>query len=90
MPRMVWADDPSLISKFDPEFRRIWEQTKLPDEAVLMTELMKAGIAPTNKKGVVAKPKPKAEPKKKRARKTGKTTNTHMTGILRDYSHLKP
>lgn len=90
LPRMVWANDPSLITKFDPEFRRIWEQTKLPDEEGVMNELIQAGIAPTNKQGVVAGPKPKAEPRRKKARRTGKTTNTHMAGILRDYSHLKP
>ncbi|EEH33933.1 transcription initiation factor IIE subunit beta [Paracoccidioides lutzii Pb01] len=88
-PKMVWANDPSLIQHFDPEFRAIWEKIKIPDQQTVTEELEKAGITPTSKNKVV-KPRPKVENKKvKKARRSGKTTNTHMTGILRDYSHLK-
>ena len=88
-PRMVWANDPSLIQHFDPEFRQIWEKIRIPDAQAVREELEKAGITPTNKNNVV-KPRPKVEQKKtKKVRRSGKTTNTHMAGILRDYSHLK-
>ncbi|EED17409.1 transcription initiation factor TFIIE, beta subunit, putative [Talaromyces stipitatus ATCC 10500] len=88
-PKMVWANDPSLMHKFDDEFRQIWEKTKIPDHQQVIEELEKAGMIPTNKNKVV-KPRPKVEQKKtKKPRRTGKTTNTHMMGILRDYSHLK-
>lgn len=88
-PKMVWANDPSLMHHFDDEFRAIWEKTKIPDQQLVIEELEKAGMIPTNKNKVV-KPRPKMEQKKtKKPRRTGKTTNTHMMGILRDYSHLK-
>lgn len=88
-PKMVWANDPSLMHKFDDEFRQIWEKTKVPDQQQVVEDLEKAGMIPTNKNKVV-KPRPKMEQKKtKKPRRTGKTTNTHMMGILRDYSHLK-
>ncbi|PGH12842.1 hypothetical protein AJ80_06551 [Polytolypa hystricis UAMH7299] len=88
-PKMVWANDPSLIQHFDPEFRQIWEKIKLPDANTVMEELETAGITPTSKNKVV-KQRPKIEHKKvKKVRRSGKTTNTHMAGVLRDYSHLK-
>jgi len=88
-PKMIWANDPSLMHHFDDEFRQIWEKSKIPDQQQVVEELEKAGMIPTNKHKVV-KPRPKIEQKKtKKPRRTGKTTNTHMMGILRDYSHLK-
>ncbi|WEW60670.1 transcription factor TFIIE beta subunit, TFIIEB, Tfa2 [Emydomyces testavorans] len=88
-PRMVWANDPTLVNHFDPEFRQIWEKIKIPDQQTVADELEKAGITPTSKHKLV-KQRPKIEQKKvKKARRSGKTTNTHMAGILRDYSHLK-
>lgn len=87
--KMVWANDPSLIEHFDDEFKQIWEKIKIPDAQAVKEALEKAGITPTNKNKVV-KPRPKMEQKKtKKPRRSGKTTNTHMQGILRDYSHLK-
>lgn len=88
-PRMVWTNDPSLNQHFDSEFRSIWEKIRVPDHQTITEELEKAGITPTSKSKVV-KQRPKMENKKvKKARRSGKTTNTHMAGILRDYSHLK-
>lgn len=87
--KMVWANDPSLIVHFDDEFRQIWEKIRIPDQQTVKEELEKAGITPTSKNKVV-KARPKVEQKKpKKPRRSGKTTNTHMMGILRDYSHLK-
>lgn len=87
--KMVWINDPSLFQHFDDEFRNIWEKIKIPDQQAVKEELEKAGITPTSKNKVV-KPRPKVEHKKvKKPRRSGKTTNTHMMGVLRDYSHLK-
>ncbi|KAJ0425137.1 transcription initiation factor TFIIE, beta subunit [Aspergillus carlsbadensis] len=87
--KMVWANDPSLIEHFDDEFKQIWEKIKIPEQQVVKEELEKAGILPTNKNKVV-KARPNIEHKKvKKPRRSGKTTNTHMMGVLRDYSHLK-
>ncbi|PKY00803.1 transcription initiation factor TFIIE, beta subunit [Aspergillus campestris IBT 28561] len=87
--KMVWANDPSLIQHFDDEFRQIWEKIRVPDQQTVKEELEKAGITPTSKNKVV-KMRPNYEHKKvKKPRRSGKTTNTHMMGVLRDYSHLK-
>ncbi|KAJ5949412.1 hypothetical protein N7454_000996 [Penicillium verhagenii] len=87
--KMIWANDPSLIERFDDEFKQIWDKIKIPDAQAVKEELEKAGIIPTNK-NKVSKARPKMEAKKaKKPRRSGKTTNTHMTSILRDYSHMK-
>jgi transcription initiation factor TFIIE subunit beta len=87
-PKMVWANDPSLIQNFDSEFRQIWEKIRIPDNNTVAEELEKAGITPTSKHKIIAAPK--VEKKKvKKQRRSGKTTNVHMAGVLRDYSHLK-
>lgn len=87
--KMVWANDPSLMQHFDDEFRQIWDSVKVPDLQHVTEELERAGITPTSKNKVI-KQRPKFEQKKvKKPRRSGKTTNTHMMGVLRDYSHLK-
>lgn len=87
--RMVWPNDPSLAVHIDEEFQTIWQKIKLPEAAALADDLEKAGLTPANKsRGIRVKPKV-PEKKTKKPRKGGKTTNVHMVGVLRDYSHLK-
>ncbi|CAD6568286.1 MAG: hypothetical protein ASARMPREDX12_001346 [Alectoria sarmentosa] len=87
--RFVWPNDPSLFFSIDQEFKSMWQKIKLPEPGALADELEREGLTPANKsRSVKAKPV-KQESKTKRARKGGKTTNTHMAGVLRDYSHLK-
>lgn len=87
--RFVWPNDPSLFFLIDQEFKTMWHKIKLPEPGALADELEREGLTPANKSRS-AKAKPvKQEKKTKRARKGGKTTNTHMAGVLRDYSHLK-
>lgn len=89
--RMVWANDPSLVHPVDPEFQVMWHKTELPSVDDLVRKLIDAGQKPTSEdpsKRVKAAPKPK-EKKKKAPRKGGRTTNTHMEHLLKDYSHLK-
>lgn len=88
-PTMVWPNDPSLAFNIDDEFQQIWHKIKLPEAGALADELEKEGLTPANKsRGIKVKPK-QVEKKTKKPRKGGKTTNTHMMGVLRDYSHLK-
>jgi len=87
--KMVWANDPSLTYQIDEEFRQMWYKVKLPEAGLLAEELESIGLTPTNKGKVVRKAPKVQERKTKKPRKTGKTTNTHMVGVLRDYSHLK-
>ncbi|PSS13002.1 hypothetical protein M430DRAFT_36202 [Amorphotheca resinae ATCC 22711] len=89
--RMVWSNDPSLVHKIDPEFQVMWRQTELPSVDDLVRKLQEAGQKPASEdpsKRVKPPPKPK-EKKKKAPRKGGRTTNTHMEHLLKDYSHLK-
>ncbi|KAL3419655.1 transcription initiation factor iie subunit beta [Phlyctema vagabunda] len=89
--RMVWANDPSLVHAIDPEFQMMWHKTELPSVDDLVRKLIDANQKPTSEDPstrVKAAPKPK-EKKKKAPRKGGRTTNTHMEHLLKDYSHLK-
>ncbi|KAL9118387.1 MAG: hypothetical protein Q9187_005069 [Circinaria calcarea] len=87
--KMVWLDDPTLAVHIDDEFKNIWHKIRLPEAGVLADELERAGLTPTNKaRGIKVKPKVQ-EKKTKKPRRSGKTTNVHMQGVLRDYSHLK-
>lgn len=87
--KMVWPDDPSLMVNVDEEFQAIWHKIKLPDPGALADELEKAKLLPANKsRGLKVKTKV-IEKKTKKPRRGGKTTNSHMVGVLRDYSHLK-
>ncbi|MCJ1484194.1 hypothetical protein MMC06_004362 [Schaereria dolodes] len=87
--KMVWPNDPSLAVLINDEFKNMWHRIRLPEAGVLADELEREGLTPTNKSRSV-KSKPKVQEKKtKKPRKSGKTTNVHMMGVLRDYSHLK-
>lgn len=88
--RMVWPNDPSLAVHVDDEFQVMWQKIKLPEAAALADELEKAGLTPANKSRVTrAAPKPPNNRNRRGQRRGGRTTNVHMTNILKDYSHLK-
>lgn len=89
--RMVWINDPTLVHHVDHEFHVMWRQVELPSVDELVRKLMDAGQKPASEdpsKRIKAPTKPK-EKKKRAARKGGRTTNTHMEHLLKDYSHLK-
>lgn len=87
--KMVWPNDPSLAIHIDDEFHAIWQKIKLPEAGAVADDLEKAGLIPANKSRGIKVKAPVQEKKKKKPRVGGKTTNTHMVGVLRDYSHLK-
>ncbi len=88
--RMVWPDDPSLKFIIDPEFQDMWHKLKIPAPEAVADALESEGLTPANKTRHVQKtPKPQEQKKKKAPRKGGKTTNKHMEGMLRDYSHMR-
>ena len=87
--KMVWPNDPSLKFGVDDEFQNIWHKIKLPPPDALADELKREGLTPANKKGSKKAMMKTPEKKTKKPRKGGRTTNTHMAGVLRDYSHLK-
>ncbi|KAL8710410.1 MAG: hypothetical protein Q9220_005011 [cf. Caloplaca sp. 1 TL-2023] len=87
--RTVWLNDPSLNFEVDEEFQNIWHKIKLPEAGALADELEREGLTPANKNRLMKKPVKIQEKTKRKGRAGGKTTNVHMAGVLRDYSHLK-
>lgn len=89
--RMVWLDDSSLFHEVDPTLKVMWSRVELPSLETIATRLIAAGQKPASEDPrIKAALAPKVEKKKKRAqRKTGKSTNTHMEHLLKDYSHMK-
>ncbi|CAK7214996.1 transcription factor TFIIE beta subunit, TFIIEB, Tfa2 [Sporothrix bragantina] len=90
-PRMVWQDDPTLCFTVEPEFQSLWHRATIPSVEDIVGKLTAAGQKPTSEDPRLrAMNQPKEKKAKKRAqRRTGKSTNTHMEHLLKDYSHLK-
>jgi transcription initiation factor TFIIE subunit beta len=87
--RTVWINDPTLMHKVDPDFQNEWHKIQLPPNPDdLRTKLVAAGLKPSSAPREALATKPK-EKKKKAPRRGGKQTNTHMTNILKDYSHKR-
>lgn len=90
-PRMVWLDDPSLCHAVEPEFQALWHRVEVPAVDDIVRKLAAAGQKPTSEDPRlrdIAAPKEKKQ-KKRAQRRTGKSTNTHMEHLLKDYSHMK-
>lgn len=90
-PKMVWINDATLIHTVDHEFQTMWHKIELPSVDELVRKLIVAGQKPASEdpsKRVKVAPVAKSK-KKRQMRATGRTTNTHMAGILKDYSHKK-
>jgi len=89
-PRTVWINDPSLVHRVDPEFRSAWHKVEVPSLDAIVQRLNAVGQKPTSEDPRDKAPTvTKVEKKKRSARKSGKSTNTHMEHLLKDYSHLK-
>ncbi|KAJ9608083.1 transcription factor TFIIE beta subunit, TFIIEB, Tfa2 [Cladophialophora chaetospira] len=84
-PRMVWLDDPTLQAPLDDEFKELWNLIPLPGVDDTIKELRKMNHKSTGEPAVVdtGVKKPK---EKRKVRRGTKITNTHMQGLLRDYS----
>lgn len=95
-PKFVYPDSPSYHilnpatqqpQKADADFVDVWSKTKLPAaEMEIRSELEKAGLTPTSQVKEVKRLEVKKKEKRRVNRKGGKTTNSHMLGILKDYS----
>lgn len=91
--RMVWLDDGSLAQEIDPQLKVMWSRMELPSLETIATRLIAAGQKPASedpRNKVDSGKGGGGDKKKKRAqRRGGKSTNTHMEHLLRDYSHMK-
>ena len=76
-----------MPQKADTDFIDIWAKTKLPgSEMELRTELERFGLTPSSQVKESRRIETKRKEKRRINRKSGKTTNAHMLGILKDYS----
>jgi len=88
VPKTVWGNDPSLMLPMDPAFAKTWHSVQVPDNPEELRKVLLANklTAATQAKVIVAAPSGK---KKKGPRRGGKQTNTHMIGILKDFSGMR-
>ncbi|ODV65994.1 transcription initiation factor IIE, beta subunit [Hyphopichia burtonii NRRL Y-1933] len=87
-PRLVWANLGGELGLIDDEFVDMWSNVKLPDPDNLYQSLLDQGLKPTGADPQLIKKKPQQQEKKQKKARRGKVTNTHMKGILKDYSQL--
>lgn len=87
-PRLVWANLGGEIGTLDDEFVEMWNKIKIPEPENLYQALVDQSLKPTGADPNIVTKKPKREEKKQKKARRGKITNTHMKGILKDYSQL--
>lgn len=87
-PRLVWANLGGEMGLIDDEFCDMWSNVKLPEPDSLYQALIDQGLKPTGADPQLIKKKPQQQEKKQKKARRGKVTNTHMKGILKDYSEL--
>jgi transcription initiation factor TFIIE subunit beta len=87
-PRLVWANLGGEMGLIDDEFCDMWSNVKLPEPDSLYQALIDQGLKPTGADPQTIKKKPQQQEKKQKKARRGKVTNTHMKGILKDYSEL--
>ncbi|KAG7191630.1 uncharacterized protein KQ657_002899 [Scheffersomyces spartinae] len=87
-PRLVWANQGGPLGGIDDEFKEMWIGVKLPEPDDLYQALIDHSLKPTGADPALIKKKPQQQEKKQKKARRGKITNTHMKGILKDYSQL--
>lgn len=87
-PRLVWANFGGELDTVDDEFKTMWKNVKIPPSEDLYQALVDQSLKPTGADPNLIKKKPRKEEKKQKKARRGKITNTHMKGILKDYSQL--
>lgn len=86
-PRFVWYNNAGPLRQIDEEFVKMWEDCKLPQRSELPRKLQDLGLKPASVDPATIKNEQSTRREvKKRKQRKGKVTNTHMAGILRDYS----
>lgn len=85
-PRYVWNNNGGDLHRIDEQFIKMWGNVQLPQFSELPRKLQDLGLKPASVDPASIKKNTTVEIKKRKQRK-GKVTNTHMAGILKDYSH---
>lgn len=87
-PRSVWANFGGELGTVDDEFVELWKHIRIPDKDSLYQALVSNSLKPTGADPHDLKKKPQQQERKQKKARRGKITNTHMKGILKDYSQL--
>ncbi|SCU96203.1 LAFA_0G04918g1_1 [Lachancea sp. 'fantastica'] len=85
-PRFVWYNFGGALGGVEEDFVKMWENCKLPQRGELPRKLQDLGLKPASVDPATVKRQSTRVEVKKRKQRRGKITNTHMAGILRDYS----
>lgn len=85
--KTIWNNDPSLQYPMDKEFLAEWHKIAIPSTSDELRQILQGvGLtAASAPRQINTGPK---EKKKRQARRGGKTTNTHMRHILKDFSGM--
>lgn len=87
-PRLIWINKGGNLNLIDDEFKTMWNQVRIPEQDELYKSLIEQSLKPTGADPNIIKRRPNSEEKKQKKVRRGKITNTHMKGILKDYSQL--
>jgi len=86
-PRLVWPNKGGPIGKVSPKFVSLWQSARVPSANDLPGQLEKVGLKPSSIDPSKIKREVKTTEKKpKRRAPRSKITNTHMKGLLKDFS----
>jgi transcription initiation factor TFIIE subunit beta len=89
-PRTIWQDDPSMNHDIGENLKTKWHEIRLPaNPDDVRAKLQSAGLKPTSEPKRLSGASKPQEKKKKAARRGGRQTNTHMSSVLKDYSHMR-
>lgn len=87
VPRCVWFNHGGPLGIIDDDFVEMWSSIRVPQGAALQAKLLDNGLKPTSvDPASIKKNQPVVQEMKKKKPRKGKITNTHMKGILQDYS----
>lgn len=86
-PRYVWYNYGGDLHRIDDEFIKMWENVQLPQFSELPRKLQDLGLKPASVDPASVKRQTANVEVKKKKQRRGKITNTHMAGILKDYSN---
>ena len=85
-PRFVWYNFGGSLGGVDEDFVKMWESCKLPQRGELPRKFTDLGLKPASVDPATVKKQGTRVEVKKRKQRRSKITNTHMAGILKDYS----
>ncbi|ODV83222.1 hypothetical protein CANARDRAFT_30163 [[Candida] arabinofermentans NRRL YB-2248] len=91
-PRHIWLNKGNYPiggdKLIEPEFYEMWSKVKVPKGDELAIQLLKNGLKPTNVdlENIKNNKTTNVQERKQKKPRRGKITNTHMKGILKDYS----